>query len=62
MASPETLGFKPSALATAIIKFAPDLAKELADRWESATEWEAKALDEFLAFLRATPSAGGHET
>lgn len=39
-------------LATAILKFAPDLALQLKERWEAAQKNGDQALNEFLAFLR----------
>ena len=42
-------------LATAILKFAPDLALQLKDRWEAAQRNGDQALNEFLAFLRGGP-------
>ena len=41
-------------LATAILKFAPDLALQLKDRWEAAQKDGDQALNEFLAFLRGS--------
>jgi hypothetical protein len=39
-------------LGTAMRKFAPDLAAQLAERWNSAVAADNKRLDDFLAFLR----------
>jgi hypothetical protein len=39
-------------LALAILKFAPDLAIQLKERWEAAQKNGDQALNEFLAFLR----------
>lgn len=50
-----------TTLATAVHKFAPDLAFEIARRWKARSEREDAALDEFLAVMRnaPAPSAGG---
>jgi hypothetical protein len=44
-------------LATAIVKFAPDLALQLKERWEAAQKNGDQALNEFLAFLRGETKA-----
>jgi hypothetical protein len=40
-------------LAAAIIKIAPNEAQQIAQRWEQLRESEQRALDDFLAVLRA---------
>jgi len=42
---------KLPALASALNKFAPDLAEELCRRWQAAGESQAQALTDFLATL-----------
>lgn len=42
-----------SDLASAIKKFAPDIAEALATRWNKASEESQKATEDFLAFLRS---------
>lgn len=45
-------------LASAILKIAPEQAKQIADRWEQLQADEHQALDDFLAILRGAHSAG----
>lgn len=49
-------------LATAIIKFAPDLALQLKERWEAAQRNGDQALNEFLAFLRGERTSESEES
>ena len=46
-------------LASAILKIAPDLAKQLAERWEQIQATERAALDEFLKVLRSPENGDG---
>jgi hypothetical protein len=41
-----------NTLATAVLTFAPDLAKELTTRWEAARATEDERLEAFLKVLR----------
>ena len=44
-----------SALASAMMKFAPDLAEELVKRFREAQREQEAGLEEFLKVLRASP-------
>lgn len=48
-------------LASAIAKIAPDLASQLAQRWEQLKTSERAALDEFLKVLRAPVSGPAND-
>lgn len=41
------------SLASAIVKIAPEQAKQIAARWEDLVKDEHAALEEFLTFLRS---------
>lgn len=44
------------ALASAMLKFAPDLAEQLSHRWQTAQEAQTKAFTDLMALLQNTAS------